>query len=349
MNRRAALLTLAAGVASCRRPDDGPSHFRAFSMREAQRSLAAGVRSKLVDRIGGIEHLLGVVYDPNQEDAIVVGHSATGQAPIELDDFVAAIRARLVHEQWPLVSIDKTPETRVTGKQQIRFEGVSDCAFADHLLAADVFLKKVALGLPPANELPVRSFFDLCAEAANNGKWDGRISSRLWFYPLNASLLLREEVAAIRQLRIGVRTEVAGENHDLARDEVSDQYAAELTQHFDAIAVRFPEVGRLKNLFDLVALASGLERFRQADLSYWVNEYPLPRVSIPKEFNLLRREARISSSAGSRLLEVNGGIDTRLLFSRLADGDHKAFQQAVLWSRPSRNALVWPVPLDKLR
>jgi hypothetical protein len=45
-------------------------------------------------------------------------------------------------------------------------------------------------------------------------------------------------------------------------------------------------------------------------------------------------------------LELNGGVDTRIFVQQLRDGDHIAFEEAVLKTRPAPDALTWPLPLS---
>jgi hypothetical protein len=351
MTRRTAIASLALGAASCARwlrPVQASPSFAAFSLAEAQKRLRTNNRDTAIASLGGFTRLLGLVHDRARGDLVLVGHArATGDS-VALDDFVAAIRALVGRTEWPLVSIDKMPDTGTTGKQRVRFEGVSRCGFAEQLLAADLFLKRAALGLPPADTLPIPSFFSLCEDAARRDAWTGHVSSRLWFHPLEASMLVREDVVAIRQLNVGVRTEVVSDVAGL-RDELSDEYAAAFTTHLEQIASGASEVRRLKNLFDIVALVSQLESFENADLQYWLSDYPLPDVAIPEELPLLRRTASVENAGRLRSLEVDGGVDMRLLATRLYEGDHTAFRDAVLRSRPDRTALSWRVPLGGWR
>src|SRR3990172_6543256 len=133
MTRRDAmahLLYLSLGLFSCRRAATRSPQFAAFSLREAQRHLRGGQPGGVISRLGGINRPLGVVHDRRGNDVIMAGEIRPDAGSIALDDFVAAIRALFVQGQWPLVSIDKKPETPATGKQRIRFEGVARSSFA---------------------------------------------------------------------------------------------------------------------------------------------------------------------------------------------------------------------------
>jgi len=347
MTRRALLLSAASMATSCVRRHTAT--FVAFSLREAQRSYESGRLDGQPSGLAGITRLAGAVYDPKRGDCIIAGLAQPGAEPIALEDLAAALDAILRVGDYPLVSIDRTPETAITGKQRVRVEGVRrDSPFASQLVAADILLKRAALQMSPAERIPIPSYYQMCLDSARKGDREGHTASRLWFYAKSPSLLLRERVAAIRELEIGVRTEVVA-GAEGKRDEVSDHFAALLTQHLDPLGARFPEVLRLKNLFDCVAVAKGIESFKGARLDYWTTRFPLRQVAIPIEYPLLRREERIERGAGTQVLELEGGIDMRVFAHRLQEGDYTAFESAVLESRPSASALAWPVPLQKWR
>ena len=63
---------------------------------------------------------------------------------------------------------------------------------------------------------------------------------------------------------------------------------------------------------------------------------------------MLRRQERFEGIGGNRVLELEGGIDMRVLSTQLRDGDHTAFRLAVLRSRPV-DGIVWRVPLEGWR
>jgi len=72
-------------------------------------------------------------------------------AALRLDDLAVALRARLVHDDWPMVSIDPVASTARTGQQQVRLKGgIAATRFGQDLLAADIFLKRYSLEAVPA-------------------------------------------------------------------------------------------------------------------------------------------------------------------------------------------------------
>jgi hypothetical protein len=169
------LVSLAGLSASCARVRFGrPPLFLAFSLREAQRRYETGSPDGHVAMLSGITRNAGVVHDPHSADFIIAGLTQPGADRVALEDLVAAFRAVLRVREYPLVSIDRTAATATTGKQTVRVEGVRhDSPFASHLIAADVFLKRAALELPPTQKTPIPSYFHMCIESPKTGGREG--------------------------------------------------------------------------------------------------------------------------------------------------------------------------------
>jgi hypothetical protein len=347
MTRRQAIAAITVLTMACRRTasKSEPDRYVAFSLRAAEARLKANRDVASIQSLAGIRKLLGYVRDPETRDHMLVGVRHDDGPEIALDDFVAALRAIVVRGQYPLVSIDRTATTRESGTQRVRFEGVSESSFAQHLLAADITLKRAALNMVT---LPIASYFAMCEKAARDEQLRGDIGSRLWFHAHDVSLLEREDVVAIRRLKVGVKAEVIGAAPD-QRDEVADRYAALFTEQFDPIGQQFPELRRLTALFELVAVCRGLETAPRPDLDYWLHEYAVRPVTIPGELAVMKQVQQIETPHGKRSLEIEGGIDMRLLNLRLNAADHMAFRDAVVRTRPDAQALVWPVPLQAWR
>jgi len=331
--------------------------FVAYSLREAQKQLMESGRPDAdLRELGGMTHLVGVVYDTVGRDWIIVGQINKGHPKITLGDFVVAMRARFIHNEWPLVSIDKTPETRKTGKQTIRFEGgIENSQFAMDLLEADILLKKLALNYLPMEIWGIHSYFAMSVDYTKKGHEEENISTRFWFYPMNPALARREGVFALRELRVAVRAQLISARMngktvtDLSqiRDKIGDEFAANLTTHYDDLGAYYPKIKRLKTLFDLVAVAEGLRLLSsQSDMSYWLYTYSVPRIETPKDYPLLKQVEQVQVSQRLRVLEMDGGIELKALVSSLQDGDVTALKDAVLLSRPKRNSLTWRVPLE---
>ncbi len=209
--------------------DDRP--LIAYSLRAAEKAVQTSTtENALAEALGGMTRLTGLVYDHGRNDIILIGRIEDDRPPLHLSEFVTALRAVLVLQQWPLVSIDPTPETSKTGKQNVRFEGgIAGSSFGKALLDADVALKGIALGTLQMVGLP--SFFDIRAELARTRMGGVQGSNQVWFCALEPLLEEREDVFAIRDLKIGVRTKPAGNETPTAasNDDAASDFARNLT------------------------------------------------------------------------------------------------------------------------
>ncbi|MBM3501171.1 MAG: hypothetical protein FJX74_21165, partial [Armatimonadetes bacterium] len=125
--RRGALLLLTGlvGLPAC---CGWAEQYTAFSLKVAQQRIeAAGQgwreREPEVLSLGGITRVEGFVYDQPNVDLILVGDQDETRADLTLDDLVVALRARFIYGEWPLVSIDPTPDTLQTEMLNVRWEG----------------------------------------------------------------------------------------------------------------------------------------------------------------------------------------------------------------------------------
>ena len=194
-------------VAEVRAVDTSP--FVAFSLGAAEQRIKLAGSDAEATMLGGITRPLGVVIDPEHHDLIFVGQAVAGERPLSLDDFVVALRSRLLYKQWPLVSIDKTPQTESTGKQAVRFEGgIGNTRLGKDLLDADVVLKRLSLGDLPTDVWGFPSYFAMAADRAKKSPQEHKVSTRFWFNPPESSVAVRPGVAVIKELHIAVQAEV---------------------------------------------------------------------------------------------------------------------------------------------
>jgi hypothetical protein len=286
-----------------------------------------------------------MVYDADNSDVILIGSKEPGP-PLDLDSLIVAMHAVLVLKQWPLVSIDPGPNSAATGKQIVRPEGIEDSVFGRDFLSADVRLKRLGLGLDQA--AGIESYFAQREKLLTRGAAQAEGSSRFWFYAVDPGLEEQDGVFLIRRLALGVRAQSLGWVGTAVqpRDAAAEAFAKELSTGFGGLVQRYPEVARLRSLYEMVAVARGLEMVPKAAYSWWLNGYRVKVMPTPREFNVIRREEQIRTPAGQRVFEVSGGIQFRALTIRLMDGDATALREAVLLSRPTRGQLSWKVPVD---
>lgn len=329
--------------------------FVAFSLRAAEHQLQGGLTAEeQLRRLGGITHLAGMVFDNANSDLIIVGQAVKGATAIDLDDLVTAMRAVLLHKAAPLVSIDRTEETRSTNWQKVRFEGgIEHTRLGLDMLEADVVLKKLALGLLPGSIWGVQSYAGMTAQEAESGRLKDNITSRFWFTNRSPNLACRRGVFAILALDIGVETEVLsaevnGKGVDDVRnmrDPVGDRFASQFVLHFQDISIQHSALLRAKAILALVSLASGIDCIEGTpNLDYWLFKYPIRHVDTPIQYPLLAVDKEIGRRGMS--LHVTGGLELNPIVLRLQSGEVGALKEAVLKSRPDPNSLVWTPPLE---
>ena len=334
--------------------------FLAFSMREAERRLkTSGVENTELRQMGGITRIAGMVYDKKNKDLIIIGETNKIEEKITLDGLVVAMRAVLVHNEYPYVSIDRMEDADKTDKLIVHFKGgISNTKFGKDMLEADVVLKKLSFGLLPSEIWGVRSYFTMSVDYLkhNISKIEDRIGSRFWFYPKSPSLTVRQGVGVIRELVLGVETRVdyaivdgkPVDNPTKIRDAIGDQFADQVMRNLKDLSIAYPEIARLKILLDLTALAKAAQELKaKPNLHYWLSEYKVTEIEPPKYYDVISRKEKIKCLDNKiRELKLSGGIELNPIVLRLKAGDATALRDAVLKSRPQGNVLTWRVPLE---
>ena len=214
---------------------------KAFSLREANRLLAAGQsRNEELQTLGGITRFAGMVLDREKQDIILIGKVRVDLPPASIDDLAVALRCRLLRGGCPRVSIDMVEETARTGMQNVRFDGGIDrTAFGSNFLGSDVILKRYSLGL--LEEIggldPYLKLYENATKTrlAKEGKavdqtiWlseaeskkaverfagkavaeETTVQSRFWFHVKEdeSFIVEKDDVYVIEELRLGVKTE----------------------------------------------------------------------------------------------------------------------------------------------
>ena len=335
--------------------------FIAYSLKIAeQRMKKEGKSSSQVMKLGDITAIAGMVYDEKNRDLLIVGQSNKGQPEITLDDLVVALRTMLPQPDPPLVSIDRTPDTKKTGKQAVVFKGkIENTQFGRDLLEADIKLKKIALDLLPSDLWGIESYFARIRNRSLQEESEDVIGSRFWFRIKEIPAFAAPEgagVFAIRELKIQVETEVLYatidgkpvKNLTNFHDKDGDEFAGQLTNKFMELSVIYPEIGRVKTLLDLVSLADGMKNFpSDVDIDYWLNDYKVAGFNTFKEYDLLKQQVEEKDNSGRvKHIELNGGIELQVMTIRLQAGDVTALKESVLQSRPNKNSLSWKIPID---
>ncbi|MBM4093259.1 MAG: tetratricopeptide repeat protein, partial [Planctomycetes bacterium] len=309
--------------------------------------------------LGGITSVRGLVVDPKTGDAIVVGQYVPGCQRLTLDDLAVTLRARFVHGQWPVVSIDPPATRQEPAYHNVRFEGgVRDTAFGLTLYEADYLLKKIGLGHVATGVRAVPSEWDLwLAQAqAQYGSKEVNIGGRVWFFPILGATPVRENVAAYSGLKVGVFYEVLSARidgrqvKDLTdiKSSTGEQFVSMVRKHYEPLAAQHPSWRRIQQLNELVALTRAIEVMEhRPDLSWWLESYPVTPVETPRQAKELSRSKTTDHGSYRYTASMEGGVELRAMALRLDVGDVSALADAALSTRPAPDALTWGFVADE--
>ena len=291
---------------------------------------------------------MAFVYDASNDDYLLVGVADPKKPPITLETFVAALRAKMLYNELPEVSIDP-PVTGADARQQpVRFRGrLEDTQLGKEMLEADIALKKLALGMLNADVWGVRSYLALSVDQARSSGALPRMSSRFWLRAgeTRVSGREREGVMVVQSCKLQVDTEVIA-SEQIKQDTIGENFSAQVAAGFPELTMQYPALARVLPILRLAALADGISRHSKGtSLDFWLNQYQLPKVATPRTYALT--EARQDVPEISRSVVLSGGIDTNPLIIRLNAGDATALRDVVLRSRPNSNSTVWRLPLDR--
>jgi hypothetical protein len=334
------------------------AEFIAYSLSSAEKELLShGGVIEQVQHLGGITHLAGAVYDARHQDWVLVGQRVEKSERICLDDLVVAMKAVLVYESPPEVSIDPMPTTPETRLQKVVFKGgIENTQLGKNMLDCDVLLKELALEKVSARVWGVESYLTLRAQYVGEKKAVDRIGSRFWFKNLRPSVASRPGVCALMHIDVGIETELLRAEIDgklmqadqlLATcDTAGDTFCRQVAASFDDLQTAYPALKHVRTILALVSLAQVLHD-QNAKLDYWLHDYRPRQIATPSEYRLIETERSV---AGTNLIvSVSGGLELRPITARLKRGWLTAFEDVVLSSRPSPDALVWYPPLDGWR
>jgi hypothetical protein len=351
--------------------DPGRAAFRAFSLRQASREALREAGGEELRTLGGITRLAGFVFDRASGDVILVGDTAPGLPGLRFDDLVTALRARILQDEWPLVSIDPVPGSDVSGMMQVRFNGLEDTSMGHDLLDCDIFLK--GSSLDDANsEVPsyrrlladeIRAEVSALGARVLDMRWEdeggedllrGQVGTpvagaadyqaRFWFYSMDPYRTTGcGDVFCIKELVIGVRSEKTLFAKDCTGDRARAKFASEWTVNLPALCNRAPVLRRLKGAYDLVAVAEAIRSCDPPlDLRDLLREYPVPVVATRRDVPLRVVVGLVERSDRLRhLIRLSGGIDLRTAVQLLNYGDLGPLKDIVLACRPSLDALSW--------
>jgi len=320
---------------------------RAFSLREADKLLQDGAGSQDLQHLGGITRLVGMVYDRENKDIILVGKTREDLPAITIDDLAVALRCRLLSDKYPCVSIDMTEETAQTGMQDVRFVGgIEHTQFGSDFLQSDVILKRYSLDLLKSingvvpylkqYEADVVNTMEINGKSVEDVKWyneadsknkvqeykgknslPGKTSqSRFWFHVIEdeSGIVEQDGVYVIEELRLGVRAETLrnseNDGKDIQAADISaEEFSRQFTASYNEVCQANPLLKRLKAMFDLVCIAEGVAHLGndRPDLNYLLGQYTITAAQTPEKYKLVHRVGEFKCEGGNVVLSQLSG------------------------------------------
>ena len=298
--------------------------------------------------------------DPRPEDVANMNKVLSGSGTMTSLEQMRRLYSR-IKETW--------------GPQMVVVGGVpKNSRHARTMIFADYHMKKLSQAL--VNVAGIPSYLELslkeARESAERGKMKnvGMSMSRFWFHIAKGHPTFRESdgIIWLDQCSVAVLTErqrstADGKLYDSGEDDPNARaFAGILSDRFQQATMLVPEYAELENLFRLTALLQAMY-FRSApqisklDLNFYLSEFgsqvepPMP-LSLPGLVN--SKEERVNLTQGNYQYQyvffpiVCGGVSMEIplsqgQFTRTYQANLNQLRMLVLKSRPSNNALWWPL------
>jgi hypothetical protein len=310
--------------------------------------------------LSGIARLEGLIYDSRADDIILIGTHDEGLPELALDDFMSALKAKIVLGKWPLVSLEPGgEETEKANKLSVRFEGgIANTRLGKDLFEADYTLKKIVLGIFKTDIKGLKSYWDIGMEKVKeNPNNRQKARERLWFYPVVADVIIADSAAQIGQVELGVYAggmkgkidKSQKKGHETAADKSAMDFAVGLSANFQNLVKSYPVFARLYAHSRYVAIAAAIDTMGQADsLNWWINNYNVRVVETPVTVEILTREENYEFEKDGWIHKghrsLSGGIRLVAITQKTQKGKVASLKDKVLHSRPSSESLSWDFP-----
>ena len=162
------------------------------------------------------------------------------------------------------------------GRQTISIEGIDPrTRVARVMVEADYRMKLVGMGLEPGT-VDVPSYLDLVRDS--QGPARPSLDVLRWWFTLKYDVVRATPERNAFEIR-GAGAQVQSENefltdqgrqvHTGQSDPLNAEFAHRFTQHFAALAEKYPVYADLQNIFDLALVAALVEREKLADRVNW--------------------------------------------------------------------------------
>ena len=302
-------------------------------------------------------------------DIVIVGRWHDRQSHVTLDDFCVAYHniATIDGAGAPYVSIDlPTQRSGLFQTRPLRLpvryggERFIDTAMARTFFDVDFLFKLLSTGLVP---LPIEGMPNEWQLSLHQAKMDKATAgiTTAYFYPATVNVFRGERAAAVRQVRVGVRS--PGQDHvieailqddwptpsqaEAAARDVEDGasplavFGALIVRNYEAFAAHYPAFARYPGLLRLLALAKQLENMPVDNkVAADIQKRNIQVVTSPRS---IPGVARTRSGLIIRL-RTRGGIPAPRIISQGTVPSE--LREHVLGFRPDPDEIVcWLVPI----
>jgi hypothetical protein len=205
------------------------------------------------------------------------------------------------------------------GKQDIEVFGIDARTHAARVMVeADYRMKLVGMGLE-AGVPGVKSYLASISSASQNAQ---SMSVLRWWFEMNYDAVVASKDGLAFEFR-GQGVKVVSENEHLTpkgervhtgeSEELNRQFAASFTEHFAALAAKYPVYAELRNIFDIALMASLLRTENFTDKVGWhltcfgnPNSYQVAIGPAPKEVDSVVNARAVNDSLV--VAGVSGGV-----------------------------------------
>ncbi|MFH1007662.1 MAG: tetratricopeptide repeat protein [Candidatus Latescibacterota bacterium] len=299
-----------------------------------------------------------VAFDETNGQLIFTGWYDRSLPPLNMDDFVVAIRSIYRKAEDPALSIG-TENCSVQDYRKVSYYGgIEGTAFGQAMFEADRLLKSLCFGVDNVSGgaliVDVPGYQNIPDWTLSLGSlvmgmvWD----SRVWFVPMKIEVIVGEGGMEMRfgELTMQVLTE-SQFNGRYSYQPGVEAFARHLTEHYEPLEDRYPEIRRLRQMAKIVAVVKWMRDNRVPVDFSWVDAYRISQVDTPEmtpaiESSVTKKEweAEAFRFNGIRFT-LEGGVSFRERNLYKVDETTAQQKAAVLKTRP-RGAQSWIVETE---
>ena len=293
-----------------------------------------------------ISRITSAIFEPLTRQLILAGEEDPSLPPVDMDDFVVALRAIYRLRQDPAVSIGTEP-SGVRRYKKVRYDGgTQGTSFGRTMFDADYLLKSLSIGRDSTRQVGLeledfKSLVDWSLEL-DPLMLGFRWNSRVWF--VQGEVVVRRTHDGNGILIDAIPMEVLSESrffHRSVRQPSLDAFAQYLNGHVDYLTDGYAAVRKLSQLAQWVAIAKWMRDYRiPVDLD-WLDGYPLKAVETPELVPASDVARRFVRDGAPLSLNVEGGVSFREPnYYELAEDEAARTRNEVLDKRPADGGVV---------